>query len=98
MRKRLMGGNNSYGGWLNSKLASSDLLHLTRKGRDLIGETMADVLEREYDLWRIDNPNVAWEPGESIRDFWMVADLYESPQTAEDFEPTSIECAEQTTL
>ena len=94
----LMGGNNSYGSWLNSKLASSDLLHLTRKGRNLIGETMADVLEREYDLWRIEHPNVAWEPGESIRDFWMVADLYESPQTSEDFEPTSIECAEHTTL
>ena len=94
----LMGGNNSYSSWLSSKLASSDLLHLTRKGRNLIGETMADVLEREYDLWRIDHPNVAWEPGESIRDFWMVTDLYESTQNAEDFEPNSIECAENTTL
>ena len=84
-----MGGSNSYGGWLNSKLASSDLLHLTERSRSH-RRAMADVLEREYDLWRIEHPNVAWEPV-SPSEILDGGRLYESPQTAEDFEPTSIE-------
>lgn len=94
----LMGGPNSYPEWMSAKLASSDLLHLTRKGRAIIGETIADILEQQYDLWRLDNPNVAWAPGETIRDFWMVENHYESSQSPTDFDLPTIECNETTTL
>ena len=65
-----MGGANSFRDWLSVKpaLASPDLAHLTGRGRKRIGDTLADVLMREYDLWRIDNPEIFWTPDESIGD------------------------------
>ena len=49
--------------------------HLTGRGRKRIGDTLADVLLREYDLWRIDNPEIFWNPEESIAD--PTGDLWE---------------------
>lgn len=72
-----MGGANAFRDWLAVKpaLASPDLAHLTGRGRKRIGDTLADVLMREYELWRIDNPDVFWTPEESIADptgdLWM---------------------------
>ncbi len=65
-----MGGNNAFKEWLSHTpaLASPDLAHLTGRGRKRIGDTLADVLLREYDLWRIDNPEVFWTPEESVAD------------------------------
>lgn len=65
-----MGGENAFKEWLSytPSLASPDLAHLTGRGRKLIGDTLADVLMREYDLWRIANPEVFWSPEESIAD------------------------------
>jgi len=65
-----MGGNNAFKEWLSYKpsLASPDLAHLTGRGRKRIGDTLADVLMREYDLWRIDNPEIFWNPEESVAD------------------------------
>ena len=58
-----MGGNGSFLKWKNHKpkLASPDLAHLTRKGRDLIGETLADSIIRAYDIWKLKNPEVQRE-------------------------------------
>ena len=65
-----MGGNNAFKEWLSytPSLASPDLAHLTGRGRKRIGDTLADVLMREYDLWRIDNPEIFWNPEESVAD------------------------------
>ncbi len=65
-----MGGENAFKEWLSytPSLASPDLAHLTGRGRKRIGDTLADVLMREYDLWRIANPEVFWTPEESIAD------------------------------
>ena len=54
-----MGGENSFGSWLGNKpkLASSDLSHLTAKGRTLIGETLSDMILYSYEQWKIENPN-----------------------------------------
>lgn len=95
----LMGGDNSFPKWMRQKpaLASSDLLHLTRSGRALIGETIADLIEREYDLWRVENQSIAWEPEESIRDFLLVEEQWESRLSNDDMaivpneSPSSIE-------
>ena len=72
-----MGGNNAFKEWLSytPALASPDLAHLTGRGRKRIGDTLADVLMREYDLWRIDNPEIFWNPEESIAD--PTGDLWE---------------------
>ena len=65
-----MGGANAFKEWLSytPALASPDLAHLTGRGRKRIGDTLADVLMREYDLWRIDNPEIFWSPEESVSD------------------------------
>ena len=65
-----MGGANAFKEWLSytPALASPDLAHLTGRGRKRIGDTLADVLMREYDLWRIDNPEIFWTPEESVSD------------------------------
>lgn len=65
-----MGGDNAFKEWLSytPALASPDLAHLTGRGRKRIGDTLADVLMREYDLWRIDNPEIFWTPEESVSD------------------------------
>ena len=72
-----MGGQNAFKEWLSytPALASPDLAHLTGRGRKRIGDTLADVLIREYDLWRIDNPEIFWNPEESIAD--PTGDLWE---------------------
>ena len=63
-----MGGANSFGKWLGMSppLASPDLAHLTARGREKIGETLADVLMREFDIWRYRNPYAFWYEDESI--------------------------------
>jgi len=54
-----MGGNNSFPTWMNHKpkLANPDLSHLTGRGRKIIGETLADVLEQNYNTWLRQHPN-----------------------------------------
>ncbi|MEC7986221.1 MAG: hypothetical protein VX278_13735 [Myxococcota bacterium] len=53
-----MGGENSFSAWMKSKpkLAASDLSHLTRRGRSLIGETLSDMILYSYEKWKIQNP------------------------------------------
>jgi len=54
-----MGGNNSFSTWMNHspKLANPDLSHLTGRGRKIIGETLADVIEYNYNSWLEHHPN-----------------------------------------
>ena len=77
-----MGGKGSFARWLSHKpsLASPDLYHLNVRGRKLIGETMADMIMLAYNEWRMDHPDVSWEPAESIRDIPADPSLWESEQ------------------
>ena len=54
-----MGGTNSFSKWMNHKpkLASSDMSHLTGRGRRIIGETLFDVIHHSYQSWLAQNPN-----------------------------------------
>jgi hypothetical protein len=54
-----MGGHNSFQKWLSHtpKLASSDMSHLTGRGRRIIGETLSEVIEHSYDTWLLQNPS-----------------------------------------
>ena len=49
-----MGGRDSYATWLYHApvLASSDMHHLTTRGRHLIGDTLADVLLHHFGQWQ----------------------------------------------
>ena len=80
-----MGGKNSFNAWLNHSpaLASPDLAHLTGRGRHLIGETLADVLMRSYEVWRIENPDIFWEPPESVREAYLDSFLWACDQVPE---------------
>ena len=62
--RAVMGGDGGFSRWMNfkPKLASTDLLHLTLDGLELIGQSLADALMLEYDLWREANPEVEWVP------------------------------------
>ena len=54
-----MGGNNSFSTWMNHKpkLASSDMSHLTGRGRKIIGQTLSDVINHSYQSWLAQNPD-----------------------------------------
>ena len=54
-----MGGPNSFAKWMSytPTLASSDMSHLTGRGRKIIGDTLSDVLIRSYEMWLLNNPN-----------------------------------------
>ena len=49
-----MGGEGSYARWLNMEppLAWTDLMHLSKEGRALIGESLADSILDAYDQWK----------------------------------------------
>lgn len=77
-----MGGKNSFATWLNHSpaMASPDLAHLTGRGRKRIGDSLADVLMREYDIWRLENPDIFWEPEESPQGSLWETDIWECEQ------------------
>lgn len=52
--RHVMGGEGGFARWLEAKprLALSDLMHLTRPGLDLVGESLADALLGAYDCWK----------------------------------------------
>ena len=54
-----MGGANSFSKWMSHKpkLASSDMSHLTGRGRRIIGDTLSDVIEHSYQSWLAQHPN-----------------------------------------
>lgn len=54
-----MGGTNSFSKWMSHKpkLASSDMSHLTGRGRRIIGDTLSDVLSHSYQSWLEQHPN-----------------------------------------
>lgn len=54
-----MGGHNSFSKWMSHKpkLASSDMSHLTGRGRRIIGETLYDVIHHSYQSWEAQHPN-----------------------------------------
>jgi hypothetical protein len=64
-----MGGEGGFGRWIQHEpqLASTDLLHLTQEGFDLIGDSMADALLDAYDQWRVAHPGAGWVP-EDVED------------------------------
>ena len=74
-----MGGKDSFSEWLKYKpsMASPDLAHLTGRGRKRIGDSLADVLLREYDVWRLENPDIFWEPEESAQGSLWDTDIWE---------------------
>jgi hypothetical protein len=93
--REVMGGKNSFTKWLHHSpaLASPDLAHLTGRGRHLIGETLADVIMRNYEIWRLKNPDIYWEPPESVREASFDSYLWECEQLAiEDVESTENIC------
>jgi hypothetical protein len=64
-----MGGAGSFARWIvaDPKLASTDLLHLTSAGLELMGHSLADALLAEYERWRADHPDLQWVP-EDVED------------------------------
>ena len=46
------------------RLASPDLMHITRTGGQLLGDVFADLLLDRYDRWRAENPEIGWFPEE----------------------------------
>jgi lysophospholipase L1-like esterase len=64
-----MGGEGAFARWIvaDPKLASTDLLHLTSTGLKLVGDSLADALLAEYQLWRAGHPDVSWVP-EDVED------------------------------
>jgi hypothetical protein len=59
-----MGGDGGFGRWIQHtpQLASTDLLHLTQEGFDLIGDSMADAILDVYDQWKLEHPEAGWSP------------------------------------
>jgi lysophospholipase L1-like esterase len=62
--RAVMGGEGSFNRWIEAspKLASTDLIHLTKAGLALVGNSLADTLLEEYRVWRLMNPEVGWVP------------------------------------
>jgi lysophospholipase L1-like esterase len=62
--RAVMGGEGSFSRWIQAspKLASTDLIHLTKAGLALVGNSLADTLLEEYRVWRLSNPDVGWIP------------------------------------
>jgi lysophospholipase L1-like esterase len=67
--RAVMGGAGSFARWIvaDPKLASTDLLHLTSAGLELMGHSLADALLAEYERWRADHPDLQWVP-EDVED------------------------------
>jgi len=65
----LMAGSGGFARWQNHepRLASSDLVHLTKDGLELVGQSLADGLLNEYEFWRTQNPDFHWIP-EDVED------------------------------
>ena len=77
--RAVMGGKNAFKRWLRHSptLASPDLAHLTGRGRHLVGETLADVMMRAYEEWRIENPDTYWELPESTEEASLDSSLWD---------------------
>ena len=62
--RAVMGGEGSFNRWIEAspKLDSTDLIHLTKAGLALVGNSLADALLEEYRIWRLSNPEVGWVP------------------------------------
>jgi len=60
----VMGDDGGFARWIqhDPQLGSTDLLHLTSEGFDLIGQSLADALLDRYDVWRLANPYAGWVP------------------------------------
>ena len=58
----VMGDDGGFARWIQHvpQLASTDLLHLTEEGFDLIGDSLADALLDRYDQWRKKHPRAGW--------------------------------------
>ena len=56
-----MGGDGGFGRFLDHepRMAWTDLMHLTDEGLDLIGNGLADAINRAYDGWRLAHPSAA---------------------------------------
>ncbi len=67
----VMGGDGGFARWIQSEpqLGSTDLLHLTSDGFELIGQSLADALLDRYDHWKLENPDSGYVP-EDIEDEW----------------------------
>ena len=59
-----MGGPGAFARWVEAepKLAWSDLEHLTGRGLNLIGHTLADAIEAAYTDWKKQNPALVGSP------------------------------------
>ena len=64
--REAMGGEGAFARWLRHKprLASPDLMHITKPGGQLLGDVLADLLMDAYDRWRAVNPDIGWAPEE----------------------------------
>lgn len=51
--RNVMGGEGGFARWLENKpsLAWTDLMHLTKRGQELVGNSFADALLAHYDHW-----------------------------------------------
>lgn len=51
--RKVMGGEGGFARWLENKpsLAWTDLMHLTKRGQELVGNSFADALLAHYDHW-----------------------------------------------
>ena len=65
----VMGGAGGFARWIqhDPQLGSTDLLHLTSDGFELIGESLADALLDRYDHWRATHPDAGYVP-EDVED------------------------------
>lgn len=59
--RAVMGGEGGFGRWIAAEpqLATTDLLHLTQEGFDLIGDCLADALLDAWEQWRQEHPEEA---------------------------------------
>jgi lysophospholipase L1-like esterase len=59
--RAVMGGVGGFERWLEARpqLAWTDLMHLTSRGLDLVGESFTDALLAAYDSWSRANPTLA---------------------------------------
>ena len=67
----VMGGDGGFARWIQHEpqLASTDLLHLTSDGFDLVGDSLADAILDRYDRWREANPRFGYVPAD-VDDVW----------------------------
>ena len=62
--RHVMGGEGGFKRWLDHspRYAWTDLMHLTTKGLDLVGDSLADAIEDAYDRWRTEHPEARYIP------------------------------------